>query len=162
MDIYHFFNQTGYDVFNDTAKYQQPWLASSPVSGLYYFADSSARAAFVPYELANVDRGISKNSAASKLTALFSQGVSVTSRDFKFGQTYDTINSLLDSSFSIKSWEVLPIAGEFKSDEVRYFWVWLRALPVVQSAIANLEDGKPKCIDPQSYIVFFFTHGSCE
>jgi hypothetical protein len=90
------------------------------------------------------------------VTQLFGSGIQVASRDFLFDSHYQVINSKLDSGFQIDNWEKMPQAAEYKGEDVRYFWVYLSNLPVLQSAIVALGGGEPHCIDPQSYIVFFF------
>jgi hypothetical protein len=42
---------------------------------------------------------------------------------------------------------------------VRYFWVYLTSLPIVQAAIVEASGDSSQCIDLQSYIVFFFKEG---
>lgn len=157
LDLYALFNKSGKEVFASTNKYQQPWLAASVIDGIYFFRDSSGHGSFQPYdEVAYRALTASQSTGALVAKSLFSTGVRVPTRDFPFGADYEAINHLLDASFRIESWDSLPRAGEYKSADVRYFWVYLNSLPVVQSALANLQGGAPHCIDPQSYIAFFF------
>jgi Caspase domain/Sel1 repeat len=92
------------------------------------------------------------------VSSTFSTGMRLPGRDFAFGQDYESINALLDHPFGITSYESLVKADEYNPDEVRYLWVYLDDLPTLKSALGTLARD-PKCIDPLSYIVFFFKNG---
>lgn len=142
LNLYQCFNRSGDEVFQSTGHSQKPWMAASFLSGEYYFIGSGGKSVFVPY-VVRVDQ-------------MFVNGILLPYQSFLFGQSYKKVNALLgSSSFSIEAWEDLPQAGEYKSDEVRYFWVYLDKLPAVHCALSNVAV-KSSYIDPQSYIVFFF------
>jgi hypothetical protein len=146
QDIYGVFNKTGLEVLNVTQNNQQPWLAATPLDGDFYFVQNN-RSLFQP---------VNADLTPEKRIRMFSAGIRTPTRDFAWGQTYAEVNKLLDSHFSITSYDVLPRAAEYGSTDVRYFWVPLTGLPVVLSALVppSLLDGH--CIDPESYITFFF------
>jgi uncharacterized caspase-like protein len=159
-DIYTLFNQVGNEVMNSTNPQQIPWIAATPLDGVFYFSPppgakiaegavpSSSRAIFttVPTD----------STPSERIRRLFSSGVATPTRDFTLDETYQEINMKLDQPFGITSWSALPVAGEYPGEDVRYFWVRATSLPVITSAILpdNLESGQ--CIDPQSYIAFLF------
>jgi hypothetical protein len=94
----------------------------------------------------------------SIVSSLFSTGMKLTGRDFVFGARFDAVNALLDQPFKIPAYASLPRAGEYDPDDIRYFFVRLSALLPALSAVRNLASDS-KCIDSQSYIVFFFKNG---
>ncbi|MFL6438142.1 MAG: caspase domain-containing protein [Terriglobales bacterium] len=150
-DIYAVFNKTALEVMSATNPKQIPWLAASPLDGDFYFKqgpDSQTRALF-----ANPPKD---SSPTERVRRLFSLGLTTPTRGFTLGETYTQINSKLDQPFWIKSWDDLPLAGEFTGREVRYLWVPLSSLPVVSSAIVPDRLAAGECIDPQSYITFLF------
>ncbi len=95
----------------------------------------------------------------SLVSSTFSSGMKLSGRNFVFGARYDAVNALLDTPFKIPTYDSLPRAGEYNPDDIRYFWVRLSALPEAHSAVRNLVSD-PRCIDGQSYIVFFFKNGN--
>jgi hypothetical protein len=72
-------------------------------------------------------------------------------QEYKFGMTPDQINNLLPQPFGQVNWSALPIATEYKRDEVRYLWKYLTAFPNVR----KFTEGNG-CISQSSYIVFLF------
>jgi hypothetical protein len=151
QDVYRVLNKTGMEVLNVTAKKQIPWIASSPISGIFYLNDGNGESRYEPFTEEVTVRTLGGNPSSQ----IFARGLATPSRAFAFGETYRDVNADLDSSFQIHSWESLPRAGEFGSDDVRYFWVRLLNLPSIQSALANIGAAQ-HCIDPASYITFFF------
>ena len=49
--------------------------------------------------------------------------------EYRFGDSPDDVNNKLPTSFSSTSWDDLPIAYEYKEDDVRYFFVALDEFP---------------------------------
>ena len=146
-DIYTVFNHTGLEVMKKTNNVQQPWLAATPIDGIFYFREiaRSGKSLFVKAP-----------TPSNKINSLFANGVSAPVTKFIFGDDYDTVNKNLSSQFSILSWEALPKAYEFAPDEVRYFWVNMSSLPSVSSSIFGEGLSSERCVDPSSYIVFLF------
>ena len=150
-DIYTVFNQTGLEVMKVTNNIQQPWLAATPLDGTFYFKQADGgtwRSFFGTLKLAT--------KASDRVRQLFSNGITTPSRAFAFGDSYEDVNKKLDSPFRISSWDALPRATEYKETDVRYYWVPLTSLPVVLSAIVPSGSLRDHCVDPSSYISFFF------
>jgi hypothetical protein len=153
QSIYDFFSRTGWDVFQATNQGQQPELLSSPIPGNFYFLNRE----FVPWgseQSRYQRRDVPLNDFRR---GIFLNGLTAPTRKFAFGESYQVVNGKLDSSFQINSWDALPVATEYGDpsrggDDVRYFWVRLINLPSVQAVFSP----SSLCIDPQSYICFFF------
>jgi hypothetical protein len=155
QSIYDFFNKTGWDVFQATNQGQQPWLAASPIPGVFYFLNRAGNGSeFVPFGSDQSQYQRRDVPLSDFRRGIFLNGLTSPTRKFAFGESYQVVNGKLDSSFQIDSWDVLPVAGEYGGDDVRYFWVRLSTLPSVQAVFA--QSSTPICIDPQSYICFFF------
>jgi hypothetical protein len=99
---------------------------------------------------------------AAKLNDFFQDGLEV----YKFGMSPITINSLLPVHFakeSAENWASLPRAGEYKHDEVRYFWIPLSYyLTTTYASLFIKEAGifplfsKPSYISKPSQVIFLF------
>jgi hypothetical protein len=150
-DIYAVFNHTGLEVNNVTNGRQQPWLAASYLEGDFYFIQAADGVNRSLFELPAV-----KVDPIDRIREVFSDGMKTPTRSFAFGQTYQNVNNELDSPFGIPSWESLPRAAEYGSTEVRYFWVPLTSLPVALSTLVPPSGMQGHCVDPESYIAFFF------
>jgi hypothetical protein len=77
---------------------------------------------------------------------------------YHFGMSPDQVNVILPRSFGDVSWEKLPMAGEYKGADVRYFWLPLADFPTAGPK-ASLYDVLPAfhaCWSGQSYITFEF------
>lgn len=95
--------------------------------------------------------------ARKALDEYFSSGVG----PFKFGMTPWQVLSHLPRPLGNVSWSSLPVAGEFKSAEVRYFWVNVSTFPLPSSPDSALEAFRSwsSCWKGQSYITFLFLEG---
>ncbi|WP_349606852.1 caspase family protein [Cupriavidus sp. DF5525] len=146
-DIYEVFNAASIEVIDATQQRQYPWLSASPIRGAFYFVSVTGRSEFTASD--------PRQSSIDRLTSIFAKGVHTATRKFSFGQDYRDVNKSLDAPFSLPRYDGLPRAGEFGSDDVRYFWVPVTSLPFLVSSI--LPEGLgDNCIAPGSYFVFFF------
>jgi hypothetical protein len=77
---------------------------------------------------------------------------------FHFGMSPDKVNSILPRSFGDVSWANLPVAGEYKGADVRYFWVTLAEFPTTGPGTSLYEAlaAFHACWSGQSYITFEF------
>jgi hypothetical protein len=151
LDIFGVFNKTGLEVMGATNPKQVPWLAATPLDPPFYFIQNEGggtRSVFVPNE--------QPTSPVDRVRQIFSTGLKAPTRNFVFGQNYKEVNKELDNPFGIGSWESLPKAAEYNPREVRYFWVPLKNLPVALSTLVTPGNMKGHCVDPESYIAFFF------
>ncbi|HZV01887.1 MAG TPA: matrixin family metalloprotease [Planctomycetota bacterium] len=72
-------------------------------------------------------------------------------RGFKWGMSPEEANAHLDTKKDGVSWATMPIASEFKTDEVRYFWVRF-------SDVGEVEEAKVQGnrVGSASYVCFLF------
>jgi tetratricopeptide (TPR) repeat protein len=71
---------------------------------------------------------------------------------FRFGMTPQEINELLPIPFGKRiASDALPIASEYHTGEVRYFWRYFHQLPPFEFSQAELP-----CISGKSYVTFMF------
>lgn len=78
---------------------------------------------------------------------------------YRFGMTPDQVNAQLPVHFLSASWTSLPIASEFGSTEVRYFWLPLPKFgcPSSGAICQTLATFAPCWTASSSYVVFLFT-----
>jgi hypothetical protein len=95
----------------------------------------------------------------TQLDAVFGEGLEI----YRFGMTPIQVNARLPVHFQTLAWLSMPIAHEYKSNKVRYFWVHLsnfmkiEFIPVFQKEIDIYPLlSLPSCISQASYIVFLF------
>ncbi len=74
--------------------------------------------------------------------------------DFRLGMTPDEVNSRLGAGFRTVAWATLPVAGEYKQQEVRYFFHRFGDDPVLGKFI-----DADRCVSPDSYLTFLFVGG---
>jgi hypothetical protein len=77
---------------------------------------------------------------------------------FEFGMSPDQVNSILPRSFGSVTWANLPVAGEYKGADVRYFWLPLAEFQVAGPGafLYNALPAFQPCWIGQSYITFEF------
>lgn len=95
-------------------------------------------------------------SNAQLLQSRFGKGLG----PYNFGMTPANVNALLPHPFADSTLSSLPIASEYKSSEVRYFWVPLQQFPagppndLLYTALSEFH----ACWSGQSYITFLFAN----
>ena len=95
----------------------------------------------------------------SEIKSFFEFGLGI----FRFGMTPDEVNVQLPIRFKQVEWSSLPVAREYKNDDIRYFWVHISNFLNVRyynifSRIVSIYplSRLPSCISEPSYIVFLF------
>jgi len=98
---------------------------------------------------------------AAGINAVFGSGLEI----YRFGMTPQEVNNQLPEHFSTLTWSSMPIAHEYKTDEIRYFWIHVsNYLQMKYASVFAKEIGiypifsLPSCISKASYIVFLFKH----
>jgi hypothetical protein len=78
---------------------------------------------------------------------------------FKLGMTPSEVNTLLPQSFGTVAWSALPVAPEYRTTEVRYFWIHLSEFSGEgeQGAFKQPLQVFAPCWNGQSYVTFLFT-----
>jgi hypothetical protein len=179
LDIFQVFNQVGLAVKQQTGGGQQPWLASSPITGNFYFINGPvivnpppAAGAAPPAEI-NEDalfwqsiaasndpadfRAYLKNfpsgrfaELAQRRVAMASAPVEAPKRALLSGLMFGaTLNEALPRNRF--SYRELHIASEYQHEEVRYLAIHMRDLPEWREFLAV-----NNCLSPESYVAFLF------
>jgi hypothetical protein len=159
-DLFTVFNEVALQVELSTHDSQQPYNASSGISGVFYFTPPKqlviAKGAG-PEEYALAEREL-KTGASPKIKSepppaanpLIATGYGAA----KFGMSPTEVNQLFDQPFENVDWSVLPHASEYKHDDIRYLWTYLRDEPRLLRQIERA------CVSPNSYVVFMFKNMS--
>jgi hypothetical protein len=136
---------------------QTPWESVATYEDFYFLppAQGSPVGAAQPRKV-NYNSDTLQIDRASALDTIYANGVG----KYRFGASPEEINRALPTPFGTVEWDALQPAGEYKSAEVRYFWV-----PLSQF-VGNAGEGLPygqlytQCDSSktsQSNVVFLFT-----
>jgi uncharacterized caspase-like protein len=179
LDIFQVFNQVGLAVKQDTGGAQQPWLASSPIAGNFYFINGPVTVITPPPAASAAPPSINEDAlfwqsiAGSKDPADFRAYL----KNFPSGRFAELAERRLAMNVAppeaVKRqalpglmlgatmtealpnnrfpYKALQIAREYQHEEVRYLVVNIRDLPEWREFLTV--DG---CMSSQSYVAFLF------
>ncbi|MBP2231210.1 hypothetical protein J2847_004522 [Azospirillum agricola] len=147
LPIEQVFKKVRAAVSSSSGDAQIPWEASS-LTGDFYFAGTPDQG----HQVAAV------MTPPAVLTEQPGRDMRYGIGPFHLGMSAAQVNRKLGTPFVTVQSASLPIAGEYKNNEVRYFWKYFSEDTVVASMILKIPKGP--CLSPQSYLTFLFLDDS--
>jgi hypothetical protein len=146
------FRRVRHEVHHRSSGAQTPWESVATYEDFYFFPAAGSTPEPQPAERVAYRTDTLPVDTAPALDTIYANGVGA----FRFGASPAEVNRMLPAPYGTTEWTDLPVAGEYRSEEVRYFWV-----PLGQFAAERLPFGElySQCRKPksESYITFLFT-----